>query len=148
MESRSSRVTADPIDPCVFLRDAGSKTDGAVLLFLGLVRDHNDGRAVGHLEYEAYVPMAESVLEEIVGEARERWETGEISVIHRFGLLQIGEVSVAIGVASPHRDGAYAASRYIIEELKKRVPIWKREGYLDGESEWLGPAGTVRADGL
>lgn len=130
-------VTTEPIDPCAFLADCASASDGAVLLFLGVVRNHNEGRAVGHLDYQAYPPMAEAVLREIVEEARNRWDTGEIHVTHRYGRLEIGEPSVAIAVAAPHRGDAYAASRYIIEELKKRVPIWKREGYLDGESEWL-----------
>lgn len=130
-------VTTAPIDPCAFLGEIAAASDGAVLLFLGVVRNHNDGRAVEYLDYQAYPPMAESVLREIADEAERRWETGEISVTHRYGRLAIGEVSVAIAIAAPHRGDAYDASRYIIEELKKRVPIWKREGYVDGESEWL-----------
>jgi molybdopterin synthase catalytic subunit len=131
------RVTREPIDASAFLRESTSPNDGAALLFLGVVRDHNEGRGVDHLEYEAYAEMAEAVLREIVEEARERWETGEVRVVHRIGRLEIGEASVAIVVASPHRAEAYEASRYVIEELKRRVPIWKREGYLEGESEWL-----------
>jgi molybdopterin synthase catalytic subunit len=130
-------VTTDTIDPCAFLQGCTTASDGAAILFIGTVRDHNEGREVGHLDYHAYPPMAESTLREIVGEAREKWATGAISVVHRYGRLEIGEVSVAIAVAAPHRGDAYAASRYVIEELKKRVPIWKREGYLDGEGEWL-----------
>ena len=130
-------VTAEPLDPCAFLRDCTSGSDGAAVLFLVVVRNQNDGRDVGHLDYQAYPPMAETTLREIAEEAAEKWETGAISLAHRYGRLEIGEVSVAIVVAAPHRGDAYAASRYIIEELKKRVPIWKREGYLDGESEWL-----------
>jgi molybdopterin synthase catalytic subunit len=130
-------VTLDPIDPCAMLAGLTTETDGAGILFLGTVRNHNEGREVGHLDYQAYPPMAEATLREIVAEARAKWQTGEMSVIHRYGRLEIGEVSVAIAVASPHRGDAYAASRYIIEELKKRVPIWKREGYLTGEREWL-----------
>lgn len=137
MSEPRSRVTRDPIDPAALLARAAAPSDGAVLLFLGVVRDHNEGREVGHLEYEAYAPMAERVLDEIVREAQGRWETGEISAVHRIGRLEIGEASVAIAVASPHRGDAYAASRYVIEELKKRVPIWKKEGYLEGDSEWL-----------
>ncbi|MQA92034.1 MAG: molybdenum cofactor biosynthesis protein MoaE [Gemmatimonas sp.] len=129
-------MTGDPIDPCELIA-AADGTDGAALLFVGIVRDHNEGREVGHLDYQAYPEMAETVLRNIVAEARSRWETGAVSVIHRIGRLEIGEVSVAIAVSSPHRGDAYSASRYVIEELKKRVPIWKREGYLDGESEWL-----------
>lgn len=130
-------MTADPIDPSAILAECVTDSDGAALLFLGTVRNHNEGREVGHLDYQAYVPMAEAALREIVAEARKRWDTGEIAVTHRYGRLEIGDVSVAIVVASPHRGEAYGASRFIIEELKKRVPIWKREGYLTGEGEWL-----------
>lgn len=130
-------IITEPIDGCALIADVASSNDGAAILFLGVVRDHNDGKAVGHLDYKAYPEMAEVVLREIVSEARTKWETGEIGVVHRMGRLEIGEPSVAIAVAAPHRGDAYAASRYIIEELKKRVPIWKREGYLDGQSEWL-----------
>lgn len=136
MTSSRCAVTADPIDPCALLADAGG-SDGAALLFVGLVRNHNEGREVGHLDYQAYPAMAEATLREIVEEARGRWEVGSISVVHRIGRLEIGEASVAIAVTAPHRGDAYEASRYIIEELKRRVPIWKREGYLEGDSEWL-----------
>ena len=132
------RITRDPIDASGLLAECASPRDGAVLLFLGVVRDHNEGRDVGHLDYEAFAPMAERVLSQIVEEARARWEVGAMTVEHRVGRLQIGEASVAIVVAAPHRGEAYEASRYVIEELKKRAPIWKREGYLDGEAEWLG----------
>lgn len=131
------RIVDGPIDTAALLSAVVAPSDGAVLLFVGVVRDHNEGRDVGHLDYQAYPAMAEAVLNEIVAEAKARWEVGEIAAIHRIGRLEIGEASVAIAVAAPHRGEAYEASRYIIEELKKRVPVWKREGYLDGESEWL-----------
>lgn len=131
------RITTDVIDPCELISGAAGAEDGAALLFLGVVRNHNEGRAVGHLDYQAYPQMAETTLREIVEEAQARWRVGEIGAVHRIGRLEIGEVSVAIVVTAPHRGDAYEASRYVIEELKKRVPIWKREGYLDGESEWL-----------
>jgi len=142
-----SRVTREPIDAAALLASCAAPSDGAVLLFLGVVRDHNDGREVGHLDYEAFAPMAEKVLDEIVAEARERWETGTMAVVHRVGRLEIGEASVAIAVAAPHRGEAYEASRYVIEQLKRRVPVWKREGYLTGESEWLGGATPEPATG-
>lgn len=131
------RITPDPIDATALLSSCAAPSDGAVLLFLGVVRDHNEGREVGHLEYEAFAPMAERVLRQIVDEARERWDTGTMAVVHRVGRLEIGEASVAIVVSAPHRGEAYEASRYVIEELKRRVPVWKREGYLDGQTEWL-----------
>lgn len=130
-------VVRAPIDPAPLLAAATAPSDGAALLFLGVVRDENEGRPVGHLEYEAYAPMAERVLREIALEAGERFAVGAVSVVHRVGRLEVGEPSVAIVVAAPHRGDAYAASRYVIEELKRRVPVWKREGYLDGESGWL-----------
>lgn len=137
MHTPSCRITHEPIDPGPLLEEATSSSDGAVLLFLGVVRNHNEGREVGFLEYEAYAGMAEATLREIAAEARDRWDTGGIAVVHRIGRLEIGETSVAIAVAAPHRAEAYEASRYVIEELKKRVPIWKREGYLDGARDWL-----------
>lgn len=137
MSSSHCRIVQEPIDAAALLASATQPSDGAALLFLGVVREQNEGRAVGHLEYEAYAPMAEREMTRIADEARERWSTGAISVVHRVGRLEVGEASVGIVVASPHRGAAYDASRYIIEELKKRVPIWKREGYLEGPSEWL-----------
>lgn len=146
------RVTTEPIDTAALLAGATSPSDGAALLFLGVVRNRNEGREVVRLEYEAYAPMAEAEMERIAAEAAARWETGAISMVHRVGLLEIGEPSVAIAVAAPHRGDAYEASRYVIEELKKRVPVWKREGYVDGPSEWLrghpptGATGEVLVD--
>jgi molybdopterin synthase catalytic subunit len=132
-----ARVTPDPLDASALLASVSSPSDGAVLLFWGIVRDHNQGRAVAHLEYDAYIRMAESVLAEIVDEARTRWQLGGLGVVHRIGRLEIGESSVGIAVASPHRAEAYEASRYVIEELKRRAPIWKREVYAEGGGEWL-----------
>jgi molybdopterin synthase catalytic subunit len=130
-------VTEEPIDAAALLASCTRTSDGAALLFVGVVRDRNEGRPVEHLEYAAFAPMAERVMREIAEEAVERWQTGEVAVVHRSGRLELGEVSVAIAVASPHRDAAYQASRYIIEELKQRVPVWKKEGYVDGERAWL-----------
>lgn len=137
MPDITCRITDRPIDAVALLAEAATTRDGAALLFVGVVRDHNDGREVGHLEYSAFREMGERVLRQIAREAADQWETGNIAVAHRIGRLDLGEASVAIAVASPHRDAAYQASRYIIEELKRRVPIWKKEGYLAGESEWL-----------
>lgn len=149
MSAGAARITREAIDAAALIAEVGAASDGAVLLFLGVVRDRNDGRAVDHLEYDAYAPMAEKTLGDIVAEARERWEVGEVRVVHRVGRLELGEASVAIAVASPHRDGAYQASRYVIEELKRRAPIWKREGYVEGDRAWLpgaDPAAMGSAD--
>ena len=137
MDGNLARVTADPIDATALLGGALSPADGAALLFWGVVRNEHGGRAVSSLEYSAYAEMAEREMLRIADEARARWSTGAIHVVHRIGLLAVGEASVAIAVASPHRAEAYEASRYVIEELKRRVPVWKREGYVDGATEWV-----------
>ena len=118
------RVTDRPIDGAALLAECTTTRDGAALLFVGVVRDHNEGREVGHLEYSAFEEMAVKVMEQIAAEAAARWEIGRTAVVHRVGRLELGEASVAIAVAYPHRDAAYQASRYIIEELKRRVPVW------------------------
>jgi molybdopterin synthase catalytic subunit len=130
-------IVRTPIDPSAVLERVGGDRDGAIVLFLGTVRDHNDGRPVRGMRYEAYVEMAEAVLEAIAREAGDRAGTEEVAVVHRVGELTVGEHSVAIAVAAPHRADAYDASRYIIEEIKKRLPVWKREHYADGEARWL-----------
>ena len=125
------------IDPAQVLALVGAAGDGAVLLFLGTVRDQADGRRVDGLRYEAYQEMAEAVLSAIADEAARQIGSDRIAVVHRVGDLAIGEVSVAIAVSSPHRAEAYQASRYVIEEIKKRLPVWKLEQYVDGESAWV-----------
>jgi molybdopterin synthase catalytic subunit len=137
MNANLARVVDAPIDPAAMLAGTLSPADGAALLFWGVVRAENDGRAVSSLEYSAYAEMAEREMLRIADEASARFGTGAIHVVHRVGLLQVGEASVAIAVASPHRAQAYEASRYVIEALKQRVPVWKREGYVDGEREWV-----------
>lgn len=134
-------VQTDPIRPEAVLGQVGSDEDGAALLFLGVVRNHADGRSVQGMHYDAYEGMAEAVLREIATEASERLGTDHVSVVHRTGDLDVGEVSVAIAVSSPHRAEAYEASRYVIEEIKKRLPVWKREHYVDGDDAWV--EGTV-----
>ena len=130
-------VVADPIDPGAVLASVGSDADGAVLLFLGVVRNHAGGRAVEGIRYDAYEAMATEELGAIAREAAERLGTDRIAVVHRVGELAVGEVSVAVAVSSPHRAEAYAASRQIIEEIKKRLPVWKKERYREGGSAWV-----------
>jgi len=129
-----------PLDPCALLEEVASPSNGASVLFVGTVRDVNDGAEVSGLDYSAYQGMAERELDAIAHEAVRRWGTEEVVVEHRIGTLTLGEASVVIAVAHPHRGEAYDASRYIIEELKKRLPIWKREHYLDGRAEWVANA--------
>ena len=130
-------VVRTAIDSAEVLARVGAPDDGAVLLFLGTVRDHADGRAVEGLHYEAYEAMAGEVLAAIAKEAAARLGTERIAVVHRVGELAIGAVSVAIAVSSPHRAEAYDASRYVIEEIKKRLPVWKHERYAQGDAGWV-----------
>ncbi len=134
-------VSDDPIQVEKLLR-AGSSADGAVTVFVGRVRDHNQGRPVIRLHYEAYGEMAERELATILNETANRWTLSHLEAVHRTGTLELGELSVAIVVAAPHRATAYEASRHVIEEIKGRLPIWKREEYADGEREWVGPASS------
>jgi len=110
--------------------------DGAIVTFLGLVRNHNAGRRVQYLEYEAYEPLALKAFERIADEARRRWPGARLALHHRIGRLEIGEASVAIASASAHRAEAFAACRYAIERIKQIAPIWKRE-YFDGGDLWI-----------
>lgn len=132
-----TRVTRDVIEPQSILALVGSPADGAAVLFLGTVREQNDGRAVTGMRYDAYAEMAEPVLHEIAAEAAARAGSDRIAVVHRVGDLTIGEVSVAIAVSSPHREESFDAARYVIEQIKQRLPVWKHEHYIDGNAQWL-----------
>ena len=124
------RLVRETIDVAA-LQDVGAG-DGALCLFLGVVRGENDGRPVVRLEYEAYEDMALPLMEEIADEARGRFGASDVRIVHRLGRLEVGEVSVAVAAASPHRAEAFAACRYAIDTLKAQVPIWKKEFYADG----------------
>jgi len=112
---------------------------GGYASFEGWVRDHNDGRSVNGLQYEAYIVLAEAEGEKILDEARARFDIIDARCVHRIGELVIGELAVWVGVSAAHRDAAFAACRYIIDEVKKRVAIWKHERYADGAADWLHP---------
>jgi molybdopterin synthase catalytic subunit len=116
--------------------DADAGADGAVVTFLGLVRNHNLGRGVRYLEYEAYEPLALKAFERISAEIAERWPSARLGLHHRIGRLEVGEASVAIAARSPHRGDAYAACRYAIERIKQIAPIWKHE-FFDGGDVWI-----------
>lgn len=129
-----------PIDAAALLAAVASPGHGATALFVGTVRDHNDGRPVTGIEYSAYEPMAVLELERIAGEARDRFSVA-VAIQHRLGTLGLGEASVVIAVAHARRAPALDALGYVVEELKRRVPIWKREHYADGSRAWV--AATV-----
>jgi molybdopterin synthase catalytic subunit len=141
-----SAILSRPLDPAALLAEVSGISNGASILFVGTVRNVNEGREVTGIDYAAYLPMAERELAAIVAEAADRFHTSHIAVEHRLGHLALLDASVAIAVAHPHRAAAYDASRYIIEELKHRVPIWKREEYVDGTREWVGTAGKQTAE--
>ena len=111
---------------------------GAEVSFIGRVRNHNQGQEVDSVSYDAYIPLAEKVFLEICGEAQKKWGTDlGCLILHRVGRVQVGEASIVIRVTSRHRDESYLASRYIIEEVKTRAPVWKKEHYLNGETDWV-----------
>ena len=131
-------LTDQPIDVAALEQQVVRSGHGAVVTFIGRARDHaDDGRVVTELEYEAYPEMARSVLEAIAGEAESRFGAA-CAVVHRTGLVPLGEAAVAIVTAASHRGEAYDANRYVIEQIKVRLPIWKRERFVDG-SEWKRP---------
>src|SRR6184192_1247426 len=127
-----------PVERLLKTLEAGASAgaDGAVVTFIGLVRNHNVGRAVRYLEYEAYEPLALKSFERIAAEVRERWSDVRLALHHRVGKLDIGEASIAIASRSPHRGHAYAACRYAIERVKQIAPIWKRE-FFEGGDVWI-----------
>jgi len=130
-------ITREPIALEDVLRHVGAPEDGASVLFLGHVRDHNEGRPVVSLSYDAYAEMAQPILARIVAEAAETLGTDRVAAVHRIGDLRIGEVSVAIAASSPHRAQAFDACRQVIDEIKRRLPVWKEEHYADATARWL-----------
>ena len=140
-------LSSEPLNLSDLIAEVMGSERGGVASFLGMVRNHHGGRPVSALAYSAYEPMAEAICGEIVAEAEGRWPV-RARLRHRLGELRIGEAAVAIAVAGDHRDEAFAACRYVIEELKRRVPIWKREAYADGTVEWVDPTQQVRGERL
>lgn len=132
-------ISAEPIDVATLSRELASAHAGASVGFEGWVRNHNEGRDVKRLDYQAYIPLARAEGERILAEACERFAIVEARCVHRVGALAIGDLAVWVGVSAAHRGAAFDACRYIIDEVKKRVPIWKNEHYADGESGWLHP---------
>lgn len=143
-----SAIIDASIDIAALLERVAGVGNGATVLFLGTVRDVNEGRAVTGIEYSAYRSMAERELAAIVEEATARMSSNAIAVEHRLGELRVGECSVAVAAAHPHRDRAFDGARYVVEELKRRVPIWKREHYADGSREWVRATTSGNADEL
>lgn len=129
----------DPIDTAALLGRVRSNDAGAVVLFLGTVRELTHGRRTVALDYECYPQMAEKKLAELEAEARRRWGLVECALVHRLGHLELGDVSVAVAVSSAHRQTAFEAGKWLIDTLKEVVPIWKKENWADGSTEWVHP---------
>jgi molybdopterin synthase catalytic subunit len=139
-------ISETALDPAGLARELAHAGAGACVTFEGWVRDRNEGRAVQRLDYQAYASLAQAEGERILAEAAERFEIITARCAHRTGSLAIGELAVWVGVSAGHRDAAFAACRFVIDEVKKRVPIWKNEHYADGESGWLHPDNTPVED--
>jgi len=130
-------ITGKAIDLKTFRERLLDRSCGAYVQFDGWVRDYNEGQKVLQLEYEVYVPLAIKEGERIIEEARERFGISNACAIHRSGLMELSEVAVVVGVSSPHRSEAFDACRYIIDQAKVRLPIWKKEYYASGHAEWV-----------
>jgi molybdopterin synthase catalytic subunit len=132
-------LTHEPIDYHTLTDQVIRPDCGAVVLFLGTVRELTDGKKTVALDYEAYLAMAEKKLAEIEADTRARWPVGDLAIVHRLGHLQLAEVSVAVAVSCPHRAQAFEAGRHAIDRVKEIVPIWKKENWADGSTEWVHP---------
>ena len=133
-------LTHVPIDYHALTESVRSSQSGAVVLFLGTVREMTEGRRTVALDYEGYPQMAETKLAELEAQARSKWPIDRVGIIHRLGRLELGDISVAIAVSCPHRKQAFEAGQFLIDELKVSVPIWKREIWDDGTTEWVHPS--------
>src|SRR5207247_5713760 len=133
------QLVSNPIDYTGLTEQVRRKDCGAVVTFLGTVRDLTGDKVTVALDYEAYPGMAEKKMAEIESDTRGRWPVGDIVLVHRLGHLDVGEVSVAVAVSCPHRAQAFEACRYAIDRLKELVPIWKKENWVDGSTEWVHP---------
>ncbi len=140
-EETAISVVREAIDLAALSRTGPE--DGALCVFSGVVRNHNDGKSVLYLEYEGYEEMTIAIFEEIVREAKQRFGVTRVRIVHRLGRMEIGETSVAVSVSSPHRKEAFEACRFAIDTLKQKAPIWKKEFYADGSSWLEGPGGCA-----
>ena len=131
------KIVDGPIDDIPLEKEVRTDADGAVIVFRGVARRYSRGRDVVHLEYEAYPEMAEKVMAQIGEEIKSRWPVSGVAIVHRTGVLEIGQASVVIAVSAPHRHEAFEAAGYAIARLKEVVPIWKKEVWSDG-SQWIG----------
>jgi molybdopterin synthase catalytic subunit len=141
-------LTRTPISVDALLADVQGPERGGTCVFLGTVRNGPDESGVTAIEYSAYDAMAEEEIARMLAEAREQWPEARVALHHRLGMIPLGEASIGIAAAAPHRDEAFAACRYVIEEVKKRLPVWKKELRVDGTTIWVDPSGNPVAGGL
>lgn len=142
----TARLTTEKLDPNALLAEIGHERDGAQVLFLGVVRNHHQGRAVARIDYEAYEPMARKELQKIADEVAQEYGLDRVLVVHRFGRHEIGDASIAVVIGSPHRAAAFEAARKIMDRVKTDVPIWKKEYFADGTIEWVLADRLVRSE--
>ena len=129
-------ITREPVYLDRFFSYVPQTRCGALSFFVGIVRDHDENRPVRALFYDCYESMAEKIIGGLIQEVKQRWNIGEARVLHRVGGLAVGDIAVVVAVESAHREEAFFASRFLIEEIKHRVPIWKKQFYKDGNNEW------------
>jgi molybdopterin synthase catalytic subunit len=139
-------LTDNPIDAAALMKHVTSPQAGAVVLFSGTTREFTDGRRTMWLDYDAYREMAAKSLAKLEAEARGRWNIVECAIVHRLGRVDLGEASVMIAVSTPHRGEAFEAGQWLIDQLKESVPIWKKENWHDGTTEWVHPGLEANAE--
>jgi len=132
-------TNADPIDMAAIAAAVENPGAGAIVTFAGTTRNETHGKSVVSLTYEAYAEMAVPKMEEIAARARERFEVFSVAAVHRIATLAVGEISIGIAVSAPHRPAAFEACRYVIDEIKRDVPVWKKEVFADGTEKWVHP---------
>ena len=138
------QLTHEPIDTETVLASVADHAAGAVVLFLGTTREFTDGRQTKSLDYECYAEMAEKRLQDLLHQAQQKWPIVKATIVHRLGSLGLGEASVAVAVSTPHRRDAFTAAQWIMDRLKEEVPIWKKENWADGTSDWVHPGVEVK----
>ena len=131
------RITAEPIQVEQVLKSVGNNSAGGTVLFLGTVRNRSNGRRVNGLTYEVYREMAEMRMREIEADAKRRWPVVRLAMVHRYGNLKVGEVSVAVAVSCEHRAEAFEAGRFAIDAIKRSLPLWKKEKFVGGKEAWV-----------
>jgi len=139
-------LTDSPIDPASITRKMTSPTSGAVVLFLGTTRQFTDAKETVALTYTAYAPMAHSEMQKLESHARSRWPIDQCALIHRLGEVPIGEASVAVAVSTPHRRDAFEATSWLMDRLKELVPVWKKEHWASGSTDWVHPGMVQQRD--